>query len=67
MLSRVRDLQKEIATLAMARSTSPAVTDITTHLNTLNVKLQVKDILLTDMHAHNTAFKVKELCDCGMR
>ena len=35
------------------------LTDITTHLNALNVKLQGKDIVVTDMHAHITAFDVK--------
>ena len=44
----------------MARSPGP-VTDITTHLNALNVKLQGKEILVTDIHAHITAFQVK-LC-----
>ena len=33
--------------------------DITTHLNALNVKLQGKDILETDMHTYITAFEVK--------
>lgn len=33
--------------------------DITTHLNDLNVKLQGKAILVTDMHANITAFEVK--------
>ena len=32
--------------------------DITTHLSALNVKLQGKDILVTDMHAHITTFDV---------
>ena len=40
----------------MARSPSPA--DIITHLNALSVKLQGKDIPVTDMHAHITAFDV---------
>ena len=35
------------------------LTDITTHLDALNVKQQGKDILVTDMHAHITAFEVK--------
>ena len=35
------------------------LTDITTQLNALNVKLQGKGILVTDMHAHVTAFEVK--------
>ena len=43
----------------MVRSPITLLTDITTHLNALNVKLQGKDILVTDMHAHITAFEVK--------
>ena len=35
------------------------LTDITTHLNNLNVKLQGKNILITDMYSHITAFEVK--------
>ena len=34
------------------------LTDITTYLNALNVKLQGKDILITDMHTHITAYDV---------
>ena len=34
------------------------LTDITAHLNAINVKLQGKDILVTDMHAHITAYDV---------
>ena len=33
-------------------------TDITTHLNDLNVKLQGKNILVTDMYSHITTFEV---------
>ncbi len=43
----------------MARSPIALLTDIITHLNTLNLKLQGKDILVTDMHAHITAFKLE--------
>ena len=35
------------------------LTNITTHLNGLNMKLQGKDILVTDLYTHITAFKVK--------
>ena len=65
MVSSVYDLQ-EIATFlrqnnlpyadqffdtrCLARLTP--LTDITTHLNALNVKMQGKYILVTDMHAH---------------
>ena len=35
------------------------LTDITTHLNGLNMKLQGKDILVTDLYTHITAFEVK--------
>ena len=35
------------------------LTDITTHLNALNMKLRGKDILVTDRYAHITAFDVK--------
>ena len=73
MLSRVCDLQKEIATFLRQKNLPYAdqfvdprwlarlalLTDITTHLNALNVKLQGKDILITDVHAHITAFEVK--------
>ena len=73
MLSRVCDLRKEIATFLRQKNLPNAdqffdprwltrlalLTDITTHLNALNVKLQGKDILVTDMHAHITAFEVK--------
>ena len=73
MLSRVCDLQKEIATFLRQNNLPYAdqffnprwlarldlLTDITTHLSALNVKLQGKDILITDMHAHITA------CDVG--
>ena len=73
MLSRVCDLQKEIATFLRQKNLPYAdqffdprwparlllLTDITTHLSALNVKLHGKDILVTDMHAHITAFKIK--------
>ena len=35
------------------------LTDITMHLNDLNVKLQCKNILVTDMHSQITTFDVK--------
>ena len=35
------------------------LTSITTHLNDLNVKLQEKNILVTDMYSHITAFEVR--------
>ena len=71
MLSRVCDLQKEISTFLRQRNLSYAdqfsdprrlarlalQTDITTHMNAINVKLQ--GVLVTDMHAHITAFEVK--------
>ena len=71
MLSRVCDLQKEIATFL--RQNLPyadqffdtrwlarlaLLTDITMHLSALNLKLQGKYILVTDMHAHITAYDV---------
>ena len=72
MLYRVCDLQKEIATFLRQKNLPYAdqffdprwlarlalLTDITTHLNSLNVKLQGKDIIVTDMHAYITAFDV---------
>ena len=72
MLSRVCDLQKEIATFLRQKNLPYAdqffdprwlgrlalLTDITTHLSALNMKLQGKDILVTDMHAHITAYDV---------
>ena len=72
MLSRVCDLQKEIATFLRQQNLPYAdlffdprwlarlalLTDITTHLSALNVKLQGKDMLVTDMHAHITAYDV---------
>ena len=73
MLPLVCDLQKEIATFLphnnlpyadqlfdprwLARLT--LLTDIITHLNALNVKMQSKYIIVTYMHAHITAFGVK--------
>ena len=73
MLSRVCDLQQEIGTFLHQKNLPYAdhfsdlrwlaglalLTDITTHLNALNLKLQGKDILVTDMYAHITAFEVK--------
>ncbi|XP_050733317.1 general transcription factor II-I repeat domain-containing protein 2-like [Eriocheir sinensis] len=73
MLSRVWDLQQDIATFLRQKNLPHAyhfsdprwltrlalLTDITTHLNALNVKLQGKDILVTDMHVYITAFEVK--------
>ena len=73
MRSRLCDLQKEIATFLRQKYLPYAdqffdprwlarlalLTDITTHLNALNVKLQGKDILVTNKHAHITAFEVK--------
>ena len=66
MLSHVCGLQKEIATFCRQKNLSHAdqlfdprwlarlalLTDITTHLNAINVKLRGKDILVTNMHAH---------------
>ena len=37
------------------------LTDITIHLNILNVTLQGKDVLVPEMYSHITAFEVK-LC-----
>ena len=65
MLSRVCDLQTEIVTFLRQKNLPFAdqfvdprwlarlalLTDITTHLNALNVKLQGKYILVTDRHA----------------
>ena len=73
ILTRVCGLQKEIATFRRQKNLSHAdqlfdlrwlarlalLTDITTHLKTLNVKQQDKDILVTDMYAHITLFEVK--------
>ena len=81
MLSRVCDLQKEIAAFLRKKNLPYAnqlidprwlarlvlLTDITTHLNAVNVKLQGKYILITDMHAHITAFEVKlRLWECQL-
>lgn len=73
MLSRVWDLRQEVASFLREKGQSHAekfcdprwladlalLADITSHLNALNLKLQGKDILVTDMHAHVTAFEVK--------
>ncbi|XP_076061513.1 general transcription factor II-I repeat domain-containing protein 2-like [Oratosquilla oratoria] len=73
MLSRLCDLQQEIATFLRQKNLPHAdqfsdprlparlalLTDITAHLNALNMMLQGKDILVTDMYEHITAFKVK--------
>ncbi|KAG0712988.1 General transcription factor II-I repeat domain-containing protein 2 [Chionoecetes opilio] len=73
MLSRVCDLQQEIATFLRQKNLPGAdhfsnpqwiarlalLTDISTHLNDLNVKLQGKNILVIDMYSHITAFEVK--------
>ena len=72
MLSRMCDLQQEIATFLRQKNLPHAdhfsdlrwlarlalLTDNTTHLSTLNVKLQGKEILMTDMQAHITALQV---------
>ena len=72
MLFRVCDLRQEIVTFLRRRNLSGAdhfsnqqwlarlalLTDITTHQNDLNVKLQGKHILVTDMYSHTTAFEV---------
>ena len=72
MLSRVCDLQQEIATFLRQKNLPHAdhfsdprwlahltlLTDITTYLNAFNVKLQGKEILVTNMHSHITAFHV---------
>ncbi|KAG0714799.1 General transcription factor II-I repeat domain-containing protein 2 [Chionoecetes opilio] len=73
MLSRVCDLLQEIATFLRQKNLPGAdhfsnpqwlarlalLTDITTHLNDLNMNLQGKNILVTDMYSHITAFEVK--------
>ena len=73
MLSRVWELRQNIASFLHEKSSPYAdkfsdsrwltdltlLTDITSHLNTLNTKLQGKDLLLPDMYAHVTAFEVK--------
>ena len=66
MLSHVCDLQKEVATFLRQKNLPYAdqffdprwlarldlLTDINTHLSALNMKLQGKDILVTDIHVH---------------
>ena len=73
MLSRVCDLQQEIGTFLRQKNLPHAdhfadpqwlarlalLMDITTHLNGLNMKLQGKDILVTDLYTHITAFEIK--------
>ncbi|XP_076043765.1 general transcription factor II-I repeat domain-containing protein 2-like [Oratosquilla oratoria] len=73
MLSRLCDLQQEIATFLRQRNLPHAdqfsdprwlarlalLMDITAHLNALNMMLQGKDILVRDMYAHIIAFEVK--------
>ena len=73
MLSRVCDLKQEIANFLQQKKLPHAdkfsdsrwlsrlalLTDITTHLNALNLKLQGKEVLVTDMYGHITAFEVK--------
>ncbi|XP_076062391.1 general transcription factor II-I repeat domain-containing protein 2-like [Oratosquilla oratoria] len=75
MLSRLCDLRQEIATFLCQKNLPHAdqfsdpqwlarlalLTDITAHLNALNMMLQAKDILVIDMYAHITAFEVKLL------
>ncbi|XP_076042351.1 general transcription factor II-I repeat domain-containing protein 2B-like [Oratosquilla oratoria] len=73
MLSRLCDLQQEIATFLRQKNLPHAdqfsdprwlarlvlITGITAHLNALNMMLQRKDILVADIYAHITAFEVK--------
>lgn len=75
MLSRVCDLKQEIANFLQQKKLPHAdkfsdsrwlsrlalLTDITTHLNALNLKLQGKEVLVTDnnMYGHITALEVK--------
>ncbi|XP_076069196.1 general transcription factor II-I repeat domain-containing protein 2-like [Oratosquilla oratoria] len=73
MLSRLCDLQQEITTFLRQKNLPHAdqfsglrwlsrlalLTDITAHLNALNMMLQGKDILVTDMYAYITTFEVK--------
>ncbi|XP_076034521.1 general transcription factor II-I repeat domain-containing protein 2B-like [Oratosquilla oratoria] len=70
MLSRLCDLQQEIATFLRQKNLPHAdqfcdprwlaclalLTDITAHLNALNMMLQGKDILVTNTYAHITVF-----------
>ncbi len=83
MLSHVCDMQKEIATFLRQKNLPYAdqffdlrwlarlalLTDITAHLNVLNVKLQGKDILVTDVHADIAAcpFHRNPAADCGLQ
>ena len=73
MLSRVCDLQHDIVTFIRQKNLPGAdhfsnpqwlarlvlLTYITTHLNYLSVKLQGKNILVTDMYSHITTLEVK--------
>ena len=70
MLSRVWDLHQEIASFIRQEGLSyeclrtpsgrlALLTDICSHLNDLNLKLQGKDVLVTDMFSHVAAFEVK--------
>lgn len=75
VLSRVSDLQPEVAAFHRQKNLPGAdyfsdpqwltrlalLTDITTHLNNLNVKLQDKNILVTDMYSHIIAFACRKL------
>ncbi|XP_076054448.1 general transcription factor II-I repeat domain-containing protein 2-like [Oratosquilla oratoria] len=73
MLSCLCDLQQEITTFPRQKNLLHAdkfsdpwwlarlalLTDITAHMNAINMRLQGKDILVTDMYAHITAYEVK--------
>ncbi|XP_076044814.1 general transcription factor II-I repeat domain-containing protein 2-like [Oratosquilla oratoria] len=73
MLSRLCDIQQDIVTFLRQKNLPHAdqfsdprwlaplalLTDITSHLNALNMMLQGKDILVTNMYVHITAFEIK--------
>ena len=73
MLSRVWDLRKEIATFIADKklpysetfedpvwlSKLAMLTDVSQHLNELNLRLQGKDLLITEMASNIAAFEVK--------
>ncbi|KAK4328603.1 hypothetical protein Pmani_001079 [Petrolisthes manimaculis] len=73
MLSRVCDLKQEISNFLHQKKLPYAdkffdprwlaclalLTDISTHLNALNLKPQGKEVLVTDMYCHIIAFEVK--------